>query len=154
MLNLDTMAPIHTVPVCDCIKCCWIWWRQCQIHLVICGITKSGRSIHLKNIAASQNYLLYCTTVYLLYFQLLGSLSHLSLYTFVYPELVCNNFTSKQGVLLKNYFFQCVRDRSGIQYQWLESGWSGQCHLVWLAGLRDHAPFHLVVVCLWVQGSV
>ena len=36
----------------------------------------------------SQYYLLYCTTVpqhNLLYFQLLGSLSHLSLYTFVLP---------------------------------------------------------------------
>ena len=147
MLNLDTMAPIYIVPVCDCIQCCWIWWRQCQIHLVICSIRKSGHSIT------------YCTalqfpsTIYCTFSCLEAWVISVCILSF-YPELVCNNFTSKQKVLLKNYFFQCVSDRSGIQYQWLESGWSGQCRLVWLAGLRDHAPFHLVVVCLWVQGSV
>jgi len=26
------MAPMHIVPVCGCIKYCWIWWRQYQIH--------------------------------------------------------------------------------------------------------------------------
>jgi len=114
------MAPMHIVPVCDCIQCCWIWWRQCQIHLVICSIRKSGHSIT------------YCTalqfpsTIYCTFSCLEAWVISVCILSF-YPELVCNNFTSKQKVLLKNYFFQCFSDQSGIHYWWLGLGWSGQC---------------------------
>ena len=94
MLNLDTMAPIYIVPVCDCIQCCWIWWRQCQIHLVICSIRKSGHSIT------------YCTalqfpsTIYCTFSCLEAWVISVCILSF-YPELVCNNFTSKQKVSVK-----------------------------------------------------
>jgi len=32
VINTKRMAPMHIVPVCDCIKCCWIWWWQYRIH--------------------------------------------------------------------------------------------------------------------------